>query len=197
MASLSLREKHKNLTRQLIYDSALKLCNDLGYEKTTVEKITEAAGVAKGTFFNYFPSKDALFANYYKELTLNVLDESYSTEFKNARDAVIHLTVQLGNLVLDQPMLFKSLGKNRLLSGELSNEEQNLDRSLFDYCEKHVKKGCDNHELDETLNIKVFVELIIASLTATGHEWRLAGGDYPIDEKLRERINFLFDLVSK
>jgi len=30
------------------------------YEETTVEEITERADVAKGTFFNYFPSKEAL-----------------------------------------------------------------------------------------------------------------------------------------
>ena len=36
---------------------ALALFRDQGYEATTIEQITERADVAKGTFFNYFPSK--------------------------------------------------------------------------------------------------------------------------------------------
>jgi AcrR family transcriptional regulator len=36
------------------------LFRDKGYTATTVEEITKRADVAKGTFFNYFPSKEAL-----------------------------------------------------------------------------------------------------------------------------------------
>ena len=31
-----------------------------GFQATTVEEITQAADVGKGTFFNYFPSKEEL-----------------------------------------------------------------------------------------------------------------------------------------
>ena len=35
---------------------------ELGYEGTSVEEITRRAGVSKGTLYNYFPDKRALFA---------------------------------------------------------------------------------------------------------------------------------------
>jgi AcrR family transcriptional regulator len=41
-----------------LFRSALRLFADKGFAETTVEDITEAADVGKGTFFNYFPSKD-------------------------------------------------------------------------------------------------------------------------------------------
>src|SRR5215471_19913168 len=44
--------------RHRIFRSALTLFGKKGYAETTVEDITNAADVGKGTFFNYFPSKD-------------------------------------------------------------------------------------------------------------------------------------------
>ncbi len=44
--------------RERLFRSALELFARKGFANTTVEDITEAADVGKGTFFNYFPSKD-------------------------------------------------------------------------------------------------------------------------------------------
>lgn len=38
----------------------MRLFAERGYANTPVEEITEAADVAKGTFFNYFPTKEAI-----------------------------------------------------------------------------------------------------------------------------------------
>lgn len=54
------REEKKKKTREKIVAAALALFEQNGYEETTVSQITERAGVAKGTFFNYFNSKDDL-----------------------------------------------------------------------------------------------------------------------------------------
>ncbi len=40
--------------------AALRLFAQRGMAETSVEDITEAADVGKGTFFNYFPSKEHL-----------------------------------------------------------------------------------------------------------------------------------------
>lgn len=45
-----------------IFAAAERLFMEHGYAATTVADITRAAGVAKGTFFYYFPTKDALLA---------------------------------------------------------------------------------------------------------------------------------------
>jgi len=58
--TLSRRERKKLETRQGLLTAALTLFREKGYSATTVEEITDRADVAKGTFFNYFPSKEAL-----------------------------------------------------------------------------------------------------------------------------------------
>ena len=57
---LSRRERHSAAVRQRLFDAAMRLFAERGFTETTVEDITNAADVGKGTFFNYFPSKEEL-----------------------------------------------------------------------------------------------------------------------------------------
>jgi AcrR family transcriptional regulator len=50
--------------RDRLYRAALRLFAQRGYLETTVEDITEAADVGKGTFFNYFPTKEHVLASF-------------------------------------------------------------------------------------------------------------------------------------
>ncbi|WP_433441588.1 TetR/AcrR family transcriptional regulator [Nonomuraea sp. CA-141351] len=57
---MGLRERKKEQTRRRIAEVALRLFDERGYDAVTVNEIAEAAGVAKVTLFNYFPTKDCL-----------------------------------------------------------------------------------------------------------------------------------------
>jgi AcrR family transcriptional regulator len=52
------RQRKKNATRDRIRASALRLFREQGYDATTVEQISAAAGVSHMTFFRYFPAKE-------------------------------------------------------------------------------------------------------------------------------------------
>src|SRR6202011_2963625 len=52
------RQRRSAEIRERLFRAALDLFAQKGFVETTVEDITEAADVGKGTFFNYFPSKD-------------------------------------------------------------------------------------------------------------------------------------------
>lgn len=54
------RERRRRETRERIFRAALRLFAKRGFLATKIEDITEAADVGKGTFFNYFPSKEHL-----------------------------------------------------------------------------------------------------------------------------------------
>src|SRR5436309_11985773 len=52
------RQRRSAEIRERLFRAALQLFAQKGFLETTVEDITEAADVGKGTFFNYFPSKE-------------------------------------------------------------------------------------------------------------------------------------------
>ena len=53
-----LRERKRQETSERIIEKGLKLFVKNGYDGTTLEAITEAAGISRRTFFYYFKSKE-------------------------------------------------------------------------------------------------------------------------------------------
>jgi AcrR family transcriptional regulator len=59
-AASDRRQRRSSETRERLFRAALGLFANKGFAETTVGDITNAADVGKGTFFNYFPSKEHL-----------------------------------------------------------------------------------------------------------------------------------------
>src|SRR5215471_15091032 len=53
----------KAATRQRIVDASRNLFADRGFEASTTRDIADAAGIASGTLFNYFTTKEAILAS--------------------------------------------------------------------------------------------------------------------------------------
>jgi AcrR family transcriptional regulator len=65
---LSLRERNKLRTRELISDVATRLFLDRGFGETTIADVAKAAGVAKMTVTNHFPRKEDLVLDIHDEM---------------------------------------------------------------------------------------------------------------------------------
>jgi AcrR family transcriptional regulator len=72
------RENRKRQTKEAIVQHAVSLFKQKGYEDVTVEEITNACGIAKGTFFNYFAKKEYILLHLtdsYMELLNHILNK--------------------------------------------------------------------------------------------------------------------------
>lgn len=72
---VSRRARKKEETKQRIVEAAIQLFGDQGIESTTVGQITEAADVGKGTFYNYFETKEAVVSLYIQEVVSRKTEE--------------------------------------------------------------------------------------------------------------------------
>ena len=50
-----------NKTKRKIFETSMKLFAEKGYDATSIEDITETVGVAKGTLYYHFTSKEEIF----------------------------------------------------------------------------------------------------------------------------------------
>jgi AcrR family transcriptional regulator len=59
-------------TRRRLLDAAERVFGDVGFYDASIVKITEAAGVAQGTFYLYFASKQEIFEELVRDLNARV-----------------------------------------------------------------------------------------------------------------------------
>ncbi|MBW0015468.1 TetR family transcriptional regulator [Mycobacterium sp.] len=59
---LGLRERRRRQTSADIRDAAVRLAQERGFDKVTIEEICVEAGISARTFFNYFPNKESAIA---------------------------------------------------------------------------------------------------------------------------------------
>lgn len=86
MAPKSLSEKYMENKRKHILKKGMELMLEYGIKKTSVDDIIKAAGIAKGTFYLYFTSKEDFFTQlfldfyqgYAETVEKMILEEEYS-----------------------------------------------------------------------------------------------------------------------
>jgi AcrR family transcriptional regulator len=83
-ARAAAAEQRRAKTRERLLDAATAVIADKGPDATSVEDIVAAAGVSRGTFYNYFPTTD--------ELIHALNDRSADAFFGPMRELVADLT---------------------------------------------------------------------------------------------------------
>ncbi len=58
---MRVNDQVKAETRRALLDAAARAFAERGYHRTNIDRVSEDAGLAKGTVYNYFPSKQAIF----------------------------------------------------------------------------------------------------------------------------------------
>ena len=113
------RERRKDEVRQRLFRAAVHLFGMRGFNATTVEDITQAADVGKGTFFNYFRTKEMLLNNW-AELRLDIL-RGARTETQQTDEPVREVLRRLFANILEEPTRSHATSRCMLL-GLLGSE---------------------------------------------------------------------------
>lgn len=77
-----------NKTKRKIFETSMKLFAEKGYDATSIEEITATVGVAKGTLYYHFSSKEEIF-NFLVEEGMKLLKNSIeikTSKFENSID---------------------------------------------------------------------------------------------------------------
>lgn len=114
------RERRKASTRSRIIQCALELLSNQEYAATTVEQITRAADIGKGTYFNYFVSKEHLL-NEVVESQMGIIRLAAARKYSHnveLKSAFKELFYSLSELFISSPTLARNL-----ILANLSNVE--------------------------------------------------------------------------
>jgi len=122
-AGVGRRERRAAETRLRLFRCALHLFSERGFSSVTVEDITEAADVGKGTFFNYFDSKEHVLG-VMAEIQIGKVREAF--EQASAGKRPIRLVLQhLFRRLAEEPARSPDLART-LISSFLASEKVRL-----------------------------------------------------------------------
>lgn len=91
-----------------LFAVALTRIREKGFEGVTVSEVTREAGVAKGTFFNYFRSKDHILSEYLIRTVERILRE-VENRGHSGTDAILALSDTIVDSLLADPKVAEAL----------------------------------------------------------------------------------------
>ncbi|GAB6168340.1 TetR/AcrR family transcriptional regulator [Clostridium carnis] len=134
-----------NKTKKAIFESAIKVFSSYGYTGATMDEVVERAGVAKGSLYYHFKSKEELFLFIIKE-GINLINEEVSKATENIQNPYeiikISAKVQL-KYVYENKDLFKVIMSQLWGTEERNNFLRKEIKSLIDQSSEKFKAVID------------------------------------------------------
>ncbi|HJH31206.1 MAG TPA: TetR/AcrR family transcriptional regulator [Methanosarcinaceae archaeon] len=199
---MSLREKKKIETKNKIFEVSGRLFKEKGFENTTVDEITKEAGIAKGTFFNYFPTKEALllyFGEQKEELIYNLI-RNKTIKHIPIREKIKNILVFVAESCekdkeLTKLLIFEStryMGNSCSGPDGCNNKFHRLTNILYDIIEESVKNG----EIKSIIDINKTAEIISGVHFHSMMVWLKSENDISFSADISEKIDILFEGIG-
>ncbi len=177
LKAMGRRERRAAETRLRLFRCALQLFAERGFPNVTVEDITEAADVGKGTFFNYFDSKDDVLG-VMAEIQLGKIRDSleHARAGKQSIHSVLH---QVFQRMAEEPARSPKLA-GALLTSFLVSERirEYMYRNMAEgrrLLAQIIELGQQRREIDAALNKDQVALLLQQDLLGALLIWSLRG----------------------
>ncbi|NNL65221.1 MAG: TetR/AcrR family transcriptional regulator [Myxococcales bacterium] len=196
-APVGRRERRKQEVRERILAAAEKLFLRQGFDATTVDQIADAADVAQKTFFNHFPTKQSVFAEFANG-RLSVFEETVRAE--RARKAATRVRLErtfaaMAEHVAEMSELARDLTLHmmRAQPPEPAGSEQlsTLQATLGGLLEDGQAQGDVRTDHD----LGFLSELVVGAYCMIMIQWA-KDPSYPLRERLSETARFLGEAIA-
>jgi len=191
-SSSDRRQRRSADIRERLFRAALELFAEKGFAETTVEDITEAADVGKGTFFNYFPSKDHILLAF-GEMQLCKLEAAIEMARRAGEpmpDFLRSLGVRMTQEPTRNPAIIRALLQAYLSTTPVRAAMMDLQRRMHSLHTQMIQLGQDRGEIRNDLPAAEIAQVFRQTIFGTLLIWSLYG-----DATLHSRIETAFNLL--
>jgi AcrR family transcriptional regulator len=190
--STNRRQRRSAEIRERLFRAALALFAEKGFVETTVEDITEAADVGKGTFFNYFPSKDHILLAF-GEMQLGKLEAAIETARKTGEpmpEFLRSLGVRMTQEPTRNPAIIRALLQAYLSTTPVREAMMDLQKRMHALHSQMIQLGQDRGEIRNDLPAAEIAQVFRQTIFGTLLIWSLYG-----DATLHSRIESAFNVL--
>jgi TetR/AcrR family transcriptional regulator, fatty acid metabolism regulator protein len=200
----SLKERQRQERAALILQAAEEVLAEKGYHDTSMDEIAARVGVAKGTVYLHFPSKeDLVFALFEQELVTSqqMIEQAVATTepAREKLEHILHHTYQglLGKRMQLLRALFNSMDARQLLQEKKLHLRDRMER-LAAIIRGVLEEGKAAGEFDPAIPTSVMLTLFFGLLSPMGYERLLIREQIPPEELVRHVGRIYFDgIVTK
>jgi AcrR family transcriptional regulator len=186
------RKRQSAERRERLFRSALDLFARKGFGETTVEDITNAADLGKGTFFNYFPSKEHIILAF-AEMQLAKLKAAFE-EMRSANVPVPVFMRSLGARMTQEPIrnpaIIRILLQAFLTDSPVRESVLNLQNRVIAIHTEMIRIGQSRGEIRNDLPPEVMAHVFRQTIFGTLLIWTLHA-----DSTLLSRMEDAFEVL--
>jgi TetR/AcrR family transcriptional regulator len=186
-----------NKTKKVIFEAAIKLFSKKGYHKSTMDEIAEAAGVAKGTLYYHFNSKEDIFRF--------IIDEGVKIIEDEIKDRTMHLDnpidklrmvckVQL-ELVIKYIEFFKTVLSQMWGDEERQNQLREVLGRYFKLIEGYLREAADEGVIANS-NIEI-IAFNFFGIMASTVVYSLIHKEMDVNELIDTLLEFIMRAIGR
>lgn len=181
------RQKKAEITKKRLFEAAISMMREKGFQAATIRSICSRAGVSVGTFYLYYNTKSDIINEIYMQgdkfmVSGNYLDAGKSAVERIALfiDRYAELTVRTG------------LDSVKVLYNP-DNEWFSQFRSMQHKMEVLINEAQANGEMKNELSAEEITDFLFVCMRGVCYNWSCSNGSYDI----RERMHKYMDMVLR
>jgi len=191
------RSRRRRELHEHIFATARTLFLKKGFEATRVEEIAAAADIVPATFFNHFPSKEAVLREMAAEVFghFHTLVREQLGRDASTRERLIGFADTAARLVERGPELTRRvlLEVHKTVGpGQAGAELAGLEAEMSRLVRAGIERGDVRDDMEESLLAELAVSAIIGVMTRWIHD-----SNYPLRERMRQAAAFLAEAFTK
>jgi AcrR family transcriptional regulator len=178
-------------TKKKIYDTAVRLLSEKGYDNTSIDDICNASGVAKGSFYHYFSKKSDIIVK-----TYNDVDERISQEFE-----ALPLETTVFEKIVYAPMFQARYAIEKGLNYTTQIYKQQIDtenaffasdkRAFITFIREAIQEGQDRGLIRTDMTAEELSKLVVSYSRGITYDWCLQDGKYDLINRMDKAMRMM------
>ncbi|MDR2487525.1 MAG: TetR/AcrR family transcriptional regulator [Clostridiales Family XIII bacterium] len=174
-------------TKRRLFQSAVKLMDDYGYDNVTIEDISSKAGVSVGTFYHYYSAKSDVIVEIYAQI-----DDYFKTDVEpllTHADAFDNIRVFLRHYAAFNAE--RGYGHIRLLFETHSRLFVDKSRHMYVLFRRIVEEGQSAGQITHRHSAEYIADYMLVLVRGVLYTWILNEGSYNIEACLLDYLDTL------
>lgn len=188
------RERKKRETRQKIFNAAIKLFKQYGFEATTIDMISEEADVARGTIFLHFPSKEAILAHWGYVRIQEIEERREEWDYGDScKQRVLRIYKILNEVNIQNYDFIKVLIESSMKHRKVLESEKNIYVELRELFADLIEDAQEKGRLKTKFNPLVAANMLENIYYNALYDWVRSDGGWPLEEIMEEKVSIVFE----